>query len=189
MSDELPDNDNLSFEESLRAIGKAENMDDPVLDVETPEEPDGLRPCPFCAKNFVLYKFDNENIAYEHDSPGCPLHEAYRQVIDMSLVDMINALNTRPVEFRLEGQIAEAHRDKDALRAEVARLTAELHQAREAERWIPVGERLPDRGTPVTFGVEGFFDGSDFVYRSDAYTVGDVTHWRPMPSAPDQEAR
>jgi hypothetical protein len=90
--------------------------------------------------------------------------------------------------------------------AEVARLTAELQQVREAERWVKVQDRLPERDvrpqcasvfvsalvgeeviSPVWYCYEsaGYFKAGKWYSRGEL--VWGVTHWRPLPSAPEQE--
>ena len=71
-----------------------------------------------------------------------------------------------------------------------------------AQRWIPVGERLPEEFTPVlTFSKDndkpvtailaaGFWwsnvDDAGF-WSSDVDWALNVTHWMPLPSAPESE--
>ena len=74
--------------------------------------------------------------------------------------------------------------------AEIERLKAELQQAREAERWIPVGERLPDE--------EGYYMArimieARFWRREAFYSPGNgwdtgytVTHWKVLPPEPPE---
>ena len=85
------------------------------------------------------------------------------------------------------------------LRAEFERLTAELAAMRERERWIPVGERLPDTDAVYpwsTVEVEIWCDGenvsSAFYHldrgqwmRNNGTTVEGVTHWRELPAPPE----
>jgi hypothetical protein len=71
-------------------------------------------------------------------------------------------------------------------RAEIARL-------REERRWIPVGERLPDRYRSVivalTPDIRGkvevceaaHYEGSDF---ETEYGVYECSHWMPLPAPP-----
>lgn len=62
--------------------------------------------------------------------------------------------------------------------------------------WIPVSERLPETGTCILIhselgGVaEGEYDGSNFIqYRWSVRNKTDVTHWQPLPPAPDSEPK
>jgi hypothetical protein len=88
--------------------------------------------------------------------------------------------------------------------AEIERLKAELQQAREAERWIPVGERLPGLAyysTGTRFSdkvVVTTIDGESIVavfvaapnqpdlWQSDhgMFDADAVTHWQPLPEPP-----
>jgi hypothetical protein len=74
----------------------------------------------------------------------------------------------------------------EALRARVAELEAE-------RRWVPVGERLPDEGANVLIhsiprGVMVATYQMDLVqpaFFGHGYAPGAVTHWRPLPNAPE----
>ena len=90
----------------------------------------------------------------------------------------------------------------------VEKLQAELQQAREANRWIPVGERLPelypgckhvsdqvlvscigDQGEP--FMAVAYYDRGNkgwHVVASGFLLDCVITHWRPLPTPPEQEA-
>lgn len=82
-----------------------------------------------------------------------------------------------------------------ALLSHMAEQDAEIARLREAERWIPVTERLPKDGERVlirepwcqkdwlevsTYEAETGFVGDTFTgYHSS------VTHWRPLPHQPE----
>jgi len=83
------------------------------------------------------------------------------------------------------------------LRAELSARIAELE---EANRWIPVSERLPDYNgiflvdtgeiSICNFDPE---EGAQFFYDPDVRSVSDdyilyPTHWRPLPQPPDDKA-
>ena len=81
------------------------------------------------------------------------------------------------------------------MRQQVAALTAELAAAREAQRWIPVGERLPEVGVRVDI-LRTCPDGYDYqngCLTADGYWWSEilacklkhVTHWMPLPPAPE----
>lgn len=68
---------------------------------------------------------------------------------------------------------------------------AELEQA---NRWIPVAERLPSDGQKVLFYWAndmhtGTYDVTfqDFYTHTSTYSVEKVTHWRPLPAPPEGE--
>lgn len=78
-----------------------------------------------------------------------------------------------------------------------AELKAELQQAREANRWIPVGERLPEIHDVVLIAVrnrsqarEGYLtEKNEWRVWGGVYPYFTaVTHWRPLPTPPEQEA-
>lgn len=98
-----------------------------------------------------------------------------------------------------------------ALCDEVDRLRAELDAERERNRWIPVGERLPENNTEVLLlaHVRSFEDwtkrrtriflGShnnktwicdgDMIFNgvNRIYDYASVTHWRELPEPPECE--
>jgi hypothetical protein len=69
----------------------------------------------------------------------------------------------------------------------------ELRERREAERWVPVGEKMPDCMYVLMAGRSS--SGTDWrdvgVYRGDGDFVDKYgsgshpTHWRPLPAAPE----
>ena len=87
----------------------------------------------------------------------------------------------------------------DALRAENERLTAEVARLREANRWIPVTERLPDLGgsmssgqvfvtiAPYTVVCQASYSAltERWYYANGERIISDVTHWRPLPEPPE----
>ena len=107
----------------------------------------------------------------------------------------------------LKGKIAAYENDLPLLKAteRIAELEAENAALREANRWIPVGERLP----LPTQKREGCcsLNSSDLVHvypapRNDRAVVYmhylekwscsaevEVTHWRPLPEPPEEEQK
>jgi hypothetical protein len=88
----------------------------------------------------------------------------------------------------LHADVAEFARDWD----EVSFLRAEIARLREDRRWIPVGERLPDRSVAV------LVRSSQGTHRASLDSYGQwlddeenpgkrVTHWMPLPSPPGGE--
>lgn len=97
----------------------------------------------------------------------------------------------------------------DDLLAQLATLQSENAALREAQRWIPVGERLPaesgrylvrinrmaieELGGNCKFIKIKMFMNNEWAYgiHSPAWINGDlkdlVTHWQPLPAAPDRK--
>lgn len=75
----------------------------------------------------------------------------------------------------------------DKLQTENARI-AELE---EAQRWIPVGERLPENTTRsvLTVNRNGFVTtvSTDYFIDSMRYKPVEYTHWMPLPSPPKEQ--
>lgn len=74
--------------------------------------------------------------------------------------------------------------------AEYDRLTAENAALKDAARWIPCKERMPDCDTLVLvatkYGVDvAVFDNHDWWDREDDNRMHTVTHWMPLPPAPE----
>ena len=94
------------------------------------------------------------------------------KVVCRCLVREPNIWNNRPIE--------------DALNARIAELE-------EKQRWIPVGERLPEITVPVLFLAdwdaiyEGcIYDGKTItLYYFDNYQDSDITHWMQLPELPE----
>lgn len=79
----------------------------------------------------------------------------------------------------------------DALKLE-ARLIAEVEALRAERRWIPVQERLPTHRESVLMWDQrlhqstGFYTGSEWIPDDCGLMRILVTHWRPLPSPPEQ---
>ena len=80
-------------------------------------------------------------------------------------------------------------------------MARELASRREQDRWIPVGERLPEKDGRVLVLTDGKTPNfMNRTYSSRVFTLyyepqhgewlgfatGEITHWRPLPS-PDQD--
>ena len=75
----------------------------------------------------------------------------------------------------------------------IEKLEAELARLREAARWIPVGEKLPDTVDPVLmwyfYGISRVGTYGDGEWRnSENYYIApdEITHWRPLPEPPEE---
>ena len=67
---------------------------------------------------------------------------------------------------------------------------AELERIREARRWIPVEERLPETRDPVlTLWVSGTQSVKQHDEKHGWNTGAQVTHWMPLPELPKKEVQ
>jgi hypothetical protein len=73
-------------------------------------------------------------------------------------------------------------------------LLRELRERREADRWIPTSERMPDRSEDTLWFQPESINGSSrlaarvVVSRGSPVGFREATHWRPLPSPPESEA-
>lgn len=78
-------------------------------------------------------------------------------------------------------------RENAELLQKTQQLTAELAALKEAHRWIPVTERLPDVLETVLIISDGEV-GAGIMLDDDYWADGaDVTHWMPLPAQPEKE--
>ena len=81
--------------------------------------------------------------------------------------------------------------------AVIERLTAENAVLREKQRWIPVTERLPERDVQVLGWYKDnpfsqyrhevvAWNGNGWVFVYAHRYVTNVTHWMPLPKAPEE---
>lgn len=67
---------------------------------------------------------------------------------------------------------------------------AELERIREARRWIPVEERLPETRDPVlTLWVSGMQSVKQYDEQHGWNTGAQVTHWMLLPELPKKEVQ
>ena len=64
-----------------------------------------------------------------------------------------------------------------------------LKKAREADRWIPVSERLPDKNGNYLVCLNNGGITTDIFDEEELFMGfwGYMTHWRPLPKAPESE--
>lgn len=75
----------------------------------------------------------------------------------------------------------------DALDTKNKQLRAEVERLREAQRWIPVEERLPETRDPVlTLWVSGMQSVKQYDEQHEWNTGAQVTHWMPLPELPKE---
>lgn len=89
-------------------------------------------------------------------------------------------------------------------RNDAVRMARELQQRREAERWIPCGERVPEEGQYVLCVYEDGecvtdnvalcqfrYHNGEPIFHDDGsnWPAANITHWRPLPAPPTQEAQ
>lgn len=95
-----------------------------------------------------------------------------------------------PYALAMEALDAEIERLKQALhdaRIENSGQAAELERIREARRWIPVEERLPETRDPVlTLWVSGMQSVKQYDAQHGWNTGAQVTHWMPLPEPPKE---
>ncbi len=117
-------------------------------------------------------------------------YDVYELRIDeLKQEDVLN----RDLIERITKMLDQAKEENDALRAELAAM-------RERERWIPVGERLPDipdnlrfRKSVITRDDDGYmtvasyrlFDNKWYCDYSDT-VLYHVTHWHELPQPPEE---
>jgi len=158
-----------------------------------------LKPCPFCGQDHKSYSYWN---IVGYDERGNPIKGEKKEYVDFyadsdeksTVYISPETWNTRPIE--------------DELRAEIASLKAELAAEREKNRWIPVGDRLPEVGVKVNVLYRGgkrvetgmikwltdiYDDGTvKFVVFETGNTIHftsrqSITHWMPLPVPPEVE--
>ena len=166
------------------------------------------KPCPFCGSephaSYVAVSCRNEE---------CIANAAN----DEPTIGLIEAWNTRPIEDALNARIAELEKDLSnkeieytdlwddalALQSRIAELEAESERftvhsdiKRQDDKWIPVSERLPllrDSKAVLVYTKSGetysglYLGNNEWTGLLHDFREGEVTHWMPLPSAPESE--
>ncbi len=130
-----------------------------------------LKPCPFCGAPGAPYRAGEGEYIYAGCDKECH-----------GFPELIDKWNTRPIE--------------DALRAENARLAAELAALKAANAWHPAREILPEHkkvvwacGKLTGYCGEAYYDAEmEQWYWNEYYTSGaNVSMWRELPAPPEVE--
>lgn len=76
----------------------------------------------------------------------------------------------------------------DEAQARIAELEAENAALKDAQRWIPVGERLPEEAQEIyAREYNGIFTHFKYSKRLYEIFIRHYTHWRPLPQPPEAE--
>ena len=112
------------------------------------------------------------------------------------LYERILELEKREVE--LEGELKQSIYTNSIMRDQMRRMDEEIQSyaaclaaEKDANRWIPVGERLPEQGTRVLVNINGTVKIAKYWHASTQWetddglyyhgdTLGDVTNWQPL---------
>ena len=116
----------------------------------------------------------------------CRWHESGLDADDCfrDLMIYVKGLVARIAE--LEAEVTKGHELQDSYCDRIAELEA-------AQRWIPVGERLPKPYTRVLACIKSGYMEVDYTYSepivhvglADFYSLDNVTHWMPLPQPPE----
>lgn len=132
---------------------------------------DELKLCPFCGSVPEIIEAPLAKVKFaECKNPNCPL-QYYRWLLD-------EEWQTRPVE--------------DALKAEIAKLRAELEQERDKNRWIPM-EVEPKEGLYLLINKRWkkyknymLIEFDDFTGWQTYYPAS-FSHYMPLPAPPEAQ--
>jgi hypothetical protein len=138
-----------------------------------------IAPCKFCAASGKrASSFHSSQVCVNCNGTGADcdehLHAIAKALADLEAAERENNHQTWLADKRLEERAIRAERERDALR--------------EAARWIPVSERLPDSDYDVLVYADGFILISRAVC-GRWVLVGQVTHWQPLPATPKEQTR
>ena len=137
---------------------------------------------------YVLQKFKCDGKDYSTDKEG--------QIITKSLRERLYGALWKLMEYEdTDLTPEEAERLNDFEKTQAAHLLKRLNEEQDKHRWIPVEERLPEKGEIVLVTIEGdysktlFTNGVMFGFYKKGWFVSDdielkklkVTAWQPLP--------
>ena len=148
-----------------------------------------LKPCPFCGMNYAENAWDECGSEYwVCEFCGAASGTARDEY----------GWNTRPIEDTLNKRIAELVSSNMVMAKGVLDLKARIAELEEAQRWIPVSERLPENRATVLAAFENReiltatyykhhegFGGVENYWHIEGWHSGNVTHWMPLPPNPE----
>ena len=139
---------------------------------------------------------------HEHNcsTHGCQiLREAAAQLEHFTAENraLRNALATKPTKRSLYARATYLREMVKELNAQRGKTEAERDALREKQRWIPVTERLPERDVQVLGWYKDnpfsqyrpevvAWNGNGWVFVYAHRYVTNVTHWMPLPKAPEE---
>jgi hypothetical protein len=94
--------------------------------------------------------------------------------------------------------VQDAEANMTAIERGIYELRLELAEARKREmRWIPVSERLPERGTSVLVIQDKFrpaftgmmLEDGDWIEDGEGFQIDVPAYWMPLPPAPEQDEK
>lgn len=140
-----------------------------------------LKPCPFCGTSIVAIEHDGLYHWAECQNMDCrAIGKVFTFLLDAGNVNDIvgKSWNTRPLE--------------DAFNERIRALVGEIASLKEASRWIPVSERLPEQYGDYL--VRCFHGRKEIVQVCEFFTCEDggwntgwvVTHWQVIPPPPEE---
>lgn len=148
------------------------------------------RACEECIHFFACSRQCGEQMA-QRSAIGCECYETVKSIAAARLIERMTA-DVADLRKEIEWKdmvIALAQREQ-------AKAEAERDALREKQRWIPVTERLPERDVQVLGWYKDnpfsqyrpevvAWNGNGWVFVYAHRYVTNVTHWMPLPEAPE----
>lgn len=115
----------------------------------------------------------------------------------LKIIETLQIYSEDFIAYKLDGGFANAVTEAVSLLIgqgeQIADLQNELRKTREAQRWIPVTERLPKHMGRYICNVRSFAFPGTFYQKEVVFDHGewmglnDITHWMPLPEPPKEE--